>query len=130
MGQFEGGNLYLTPLNLYCTDLTHQNTGQSFILCEAIRLVKDTIAQIKCLEKEYSALSSESHYVRPVTCMCIIPIAPFSCVWQYWQSAVSAEKGFSSLLFYISILFKHATGSLPPSLAEVHPFWEETCHSI
>ncbi|KAL6318947.1 hypothetical protein AAG906_001420 [Vitis piasezkii] len=44
-------------------DLTHQNTGKAFILCEAIRLVKDTIAQIDCLKKENAALFSESHYV-------------------------------------------------------------------
>ncbi|XP_034672757.1 transcription factor bHLH47 [Vitis riparia] len=44
-------------------DFTHQNTGKAFILCEAIRLVKDTIAQIDCLKKENAALFSESHYV-------------------------------------------------------------------
>lgn len=78
MGQFEGGNWYHIPINSRLTDLTHQNTGKAFILCEAIRLVKDTIAQIDCLKKENAALFSESHYVRPLMCMYVIPITPFS----------------------------------------------------
>ncbi|KAJ7978414.1 transcription factor bHLH47 [Quillaja saponaria] len=44
-------------------ELTEENNGKASILCEAARLLRDLLAQIKCLKKENESLLSESCYV-------------------------------------------------------------------
>ncbi|XP_065877210.1 transcription factor bHLH47 [Euphorbia lathyris] len=54
-------DLFLELAN--AVEITPPNNGKASILCEATRLLKDTLVQLECLKKENESLLFESNYV-------------------------------------------------------------------
>lgn len=65
-----------TP-HIFFTEPDHHDKGKASTLNHCIRLLHDLLAQVDCLRKENSALLSESHYVRFMISLLLMPFVSF-----------------------------------------------------